>query len=778
VALSNYLTRWFDAICAVINLPVSVSNTTQSCARTQRGNLEKGGEMKSITTRGGVALLLFIVMLSAVVTVGQPTTWAQSATPTPVEAAAEADETVVTTGQPTYTVPFLAEWLASPHADLTAEAFLHWNEEEPPEVPANCARCHSTPGYQDYLGADGTAAGVVDRAHPTGTVVECAACHNPVASSLISVTFPSSATVAVNDPSARCMVCHQGRASTVQVQAAIERAGLTDQPDTPSADLGFVNIHYYAAAASLYGSEAHGGFEFPDQSYQPKFDHVAGYQSCADCHNPHTLEVKVEECATCHDGVTSIEELRDVRMQGSLRDYDGDGDLEEGIFYEIEGLREQLYQAIQLYAGETLTQSIVYDPATYPYFFIDTNANGVADEEEINGDNRYNSWTPRLLQAAYNYQTSLKDPGAFAHNAKYHIQLLFDSIEVLNEQLAEPVDLAQAQRNDAGHFDPTQEAFHRFLTDDEVLTPAGCAKCHSAGGLPFTLENQVTVAMPSTGGLQCTTCHQELQEFTLRPVAEVTFPSGATVSFEEDEAASNLCLNCHQGRESSFSINAAIIRAAVGDDEVSEELRFVNPHYFAAGATLFGGEVSGAYQYEGQSYVGRNEHVGRYNTCAECHNVHALTVQTAECADCHEYEELSEIRDEDDEIDWDGDGDVTEGIASEIGTIHEALLTAIYTYAADTLGAPLVYAPANYPYWYNDTNANGEADADEINRDNQYASWTPTLLRAAYNYQYVSKDPGAFAHNSRYVLQVLQDSLAAIGGEEAVAGMTRPEAEE
>jgi hypothetical protein len=724
----------------------------------------------------GLACLLLIGVVSAYATVGQTATWAQATTPTPE--AEEEEVTVVTTAPLTVEVPFLADWLASPHADITAEAFIHWNEDDPSEVPQQCARCHSTPGYRDYLGADGTEAGVVESAHITGTVVECVACHNPQASSLTTVTFPSNAAVAVEDASARCMLCHQGRASMEQVLAAVDEAGLTEQPDTPSGDLSFINIHYYAAAASLFGSQAHGGFEFPDRRYQPKFEHVEGYESCADCHNPHTLEVRVNECSTCHEGVSSVEALRDVRMQGSLRDYDGDGDIEEGIYYELEGLQEKLYQAIQLYAGETLTQSIVYDPAQHPYFFIDSNGNGTVDEGEASPDNRYNAWTPRLLEAAYNYQTSLKDPGAFAHNAKYHIQLLYDSIESLNEVVAEPIDMTQAQRNDAGHFDPTQEAFHHFSTDDEELTPANCAKCHTAGGLPMTLEHGTTIGLPSTGSLQCTTCHMELQDFTLREVQEVTFPSGATVAFEEDEAASNLCLNCHQGRESTFSVDAAIIRAGVGNDEVSDLLRFVNPHYFAAGATLFGSEASGAYQYEGQEYVGRNEHVGRYDTCSECHNVHALTVEREECADCHEYQELTDIRDEDDETDWDGDGDNVEGVAHEIETIHEQLLAAIQSYAADTLDAPIAYSPANYPYWYYDTNVNGEADADEINGDNRYPNWTPTLLRAAYNYQYVSKDPGAFAHNNRYILQILQDSLAAIGGEEAVAGMTRPLATE
>jgi hypothetical protein len=45
-------------------------------------------------------------------------------------------------------------------------------------------------------------------------------------------------------------------------------------------------------------------------------------------------------------------------------------------------------------------------------------------------------------------------------------------------------------------------------------------------------------------------------------------------------------------------------------------------------------------------------------------------------------------------------------------------------------------------------------------------------LKAAYNYQYAQKDPGAFAHNAKYVLQVLYDSLEDIGAD--VSGMTRP----
>ena len=55
--------------------------------------------------------------------------------------------------------------------------------------------------------------------------------------------------------------------------------------------------------------------------------------------------------------------------------------------------------------------------------------------------------------------------------------------------------------------------------------------------------------------------------------------------------------------------------------------------------------------------------------------------------------------------------------------------------------------PEVYPYFFNDNNGNGEADKDEAKFPNRYKSWTPRLMKAAYNYQFVTKDPGAFAHN-------------------------------
>jgi hypothetical protein len=665
-------------------------------------------------------------------------------------------------------VPFQDEWVNSSHADTAAEAFNHWNEDDPKEVPASCAQCHSTPGYQDYVGADGSPVGSVENSAPIGTVVECVACHNAGTALLTSVTFPSGAEITNLGPEARCMVCHQGRASKVQIDSALTELGITENLDTPTDGLRFINIHYYAAAATLYGTETKGGYEYEGKVYETKNNHVAGYDTCIGCHSPHTLIPKVDECKVCHQNVNGLEDLKDIRMQGSLVDYDGDGDISEGIAYEIEGLEGMLLQAIQAYGAEVAGSPITYDQATYPYFFIDTNGDGQTSQDETASGNAYASWTGRLIKAAYNYQTAIKDPGNFAHSSKYIIELLYDSIQDLNTMLSTPVDLSSAHRIDAGHFAGSQEAFRHWDADGEV--PATCVKCHDGGGLPFFLTNGTTIAMEPTNGLTCATCHNDLTTYTRYESAEVTFPSGAAL--DTGSLDSNLCINCHQGRESTVSVDAAIAKAGVGDNVVSDALGFRNPHYFAAGATLFGTEAKGAYEFAGQVYNGRFMHVEAFNTCTECHDSHALRVNVESCSTCHANvqteADLHNIRIGSAD-DYDGDGNTTEGIAMEIEGLQEALYTAIQAYATSTTGNGIVYNGAVYPYFFVDANGDGLADPGDTE---SYASWTPNLLRAAYNYQWVVKDPGAFAHNANYIMQILFDSIQAVGG--STDGLTRP----
>lgn len=174
-------------------------------------------------------------------------------------------------------------------------------------------------------------------------------------------------------------------------------------------------------------------------------------------------------------------------------------------------------------------------------------------------------------------------------------------------------------------------------------------------------------------------------------------------------------------------------------------------------------------------------HAEEVQTCTDCHRPHSGTFRVNICQDCHEDVEEQEdvlfIRLEPegvDAVDYDGDGDAEEPIRDEVMALEDALLAEIQKYATETAGTPIIYESHTHPYWYIDGNGNGVVDEGEVTGDTRYVTWTPTLLQAAYNYQYIQKDPGVFAHNGDYALQILYDSLEAIGGPEAVANFTRP----
>ena len=110
------------------------------------------------------------------------------------------------------------------------------------------------------------------------------------------------------------------------------------------------------------------------------------------------------------------------------------------------------------------------------------------------------------------------------------------------------MDIAKAVRNDAGHFDGTAVSRSAHW-DAEGAVPADCAKCHSAGGLPEFLESGGTVAVTSNGsvvttgvgeqptanGLACTTCHNDLTKFTVRPGHQCAVPQRQEPHLQQGE---------------------------------------------------------------------------------------------------------------------------------------------------------------------------------------------------------------------------------------------------
>ncbi|OGA83611.1 MAG: hypothetical protein A3G27_15070 [Betaproteobacteria bacterium RIFCSPLOWO2_12_FULL_66_14] len=318
------------------------------------------------------------------------------------------------------------------HLNRDGKAFHYWDKQK--EIPAVCARCHAREGVPEYLKTGKNAP-----AQHVKNAFACTNCHADMVTyerhKVSKVTFPSGVTVDSGDNNKNlCMTCHQGRESTASVNKAL--AGMA--ADTPNPKLNFIHVHYFPAGATLYGGEAKVGYEYAGKKYVGRFKHTAGVDTCTACHEVHTGEVRVELCGSCHQGIKA--DPKNIRMAGK-GDFNGDG-REDSMAREIESQKAALYAAIQQYASAAGGSAIAFTPDGHPYWYTDTNGNGQIDKEEFNPKNNYKAYTPRLMQAIYNYTYVLRDPGAPYHNGRYAGQLLYDSLESLNASGKASVNMA------------------------------------------------------------------------------------------------------------------------------------------------------------------------------------------------------------------------------------------------------------------------------------------------------------------------------------------------
>ncbi len=319
-----------------------------------------------------------------------------------------------------------------------------------------------------------------------------------------------------------------------------------------------------------------------------------------------------------------------------------------------------------------------------------------------------------------------------------------------------------------GHFDRNAQPFHDWDNVKEI--PAVCARCHGANSLPeYLKEGKNTPAPHVKNGFACTNCHADLLTYARHTVAKVTFPSGVTVDSGNNDA--NLCMTCHQGRESTASVNKAI--AGLAPDSPDPKLAFLHVHYFPAGASIYGTEAKVGYEYDGKKYVGRFAHMPNVSTCTGCHAPHDGEVKIDRCGGCHDgiktVADLANIR-MSTRGDFDGNGK-EEGLAREIAGLQSQLYAAILTYSKNVGGTQIAFTKAAFPYWYADSNGNGRIDPEEMKMANKYTAYTPRLMQAVFNYTYSVRDPGAAYHNGRYVLQLLYDSLDSLAAS-GKAGVT------
>ena len=327
------------------------------------------------------------------------------------------------------------KWAKSGHADLHAASFTHEFSD------GACLRCHSGIGFAAYVDPTNTA-------YPSWTppstdisphFITCNACHDAVGyptmknkrlrttgnialTSGSAGTFVQDAVLDAGD-SASCIVCHQGAESGWSLFKAMKSKGVDpyDGKDEVMTGTAFVNSHYAAAGAMLFSQK---GYEFRGKTYSngllfhqlplctgchmaPSADEDLGGHTF---HMSHNGRMNSAVCQSCHPGLTDFESFRLY-----ARDMDGDGSA-ENIKDEIDGLKE-------LIIGELKNADIYYNPNAYPYFFK------VPSPQIV--PNRVTSWRESQLEAAFNLNFVEKEPGAYAHNFKYAVQILRDSYEVL-----------------------------------------------------------------------------------------------------------------------------------------------------------------------------------------------------------------------------------------------------------------------------------------------------------------------------------------------------------
>ena len=307
-------------------------------------------------------------------------------------------------------------WARSGHADYLDAGIGGYgdrrnrndNTVEPYNSVSNaaCVPCHTGEGYVASLAGQPATAHFIPPTEKNS--LSCVTCHDsgaPAANRHVrqvgNVIFPSGLSAADGGNSKVCFKCHAGRKSKASVDAAVPSGGVFS--------FGDVDPHFLPAAAILYGPKAQGGYEYPGKSYFFNVSH--SLPSCTGCHmsagpsgnwnlGGHTVAMKIgtalntTECVQCHGAVASFDVLRNDR---------------QGTLTSLLALLETTLAAKGV---------VKADPFVAPYFT--------------------NITTSAQLRAAYNCRFVSSDPGAHVHNWWYAAQLLYDSLNDLDNTVVFP----------------------------------------------------------------------------------------------------------------------------------------------------------------------------------------------------------------------------------------------------------------------------------------------------------------------------------------------------
>ncbi len=312
----------------------------------------------------------------------------------------------------------------------------------------------------------------------------------------------------------------------------------------------------------------------------------------------------------------------------------------------------------------------------------------------------------------------------------------------------------------SGHADSESMAFRDWdnASNPNATVQDRCASCHSTEGFTEYLTTNVrTIANPPLAvdnmGITCDACHSDEAKAAME-AGKVTFTASGQDATGLEGKSATLCGQCHQGRTYEGNVDTSIAKSATPTkpDVISDKITVVNPHYRAAFAAIKASKSQIGYNYDSVLVPHADSTHPGGTDCASCHNQHSTAVDIGRngksCQPCHQFTSTSDV----------------EALNAVIPSLEAELLSTIKAYAADDTTtdadgntkakACIAYDDATYPYWLKDSDCDGNADDPAAT----YASFTPRLIKACYNYTVSKKDPGGFAHNGGYIASLLTAS--------------------
>jgi hypothetical protein len=329
---------------------------------------------------------------------------------------------------------------------------------------------------------------------------------------------------------------------------------------------------------------------------------------------------------------------------------------------------------------------------------------------------------------------------------------------------------------------------------------ADCVRCHTATGyISYLADKSIAPAYGGTSKkegkevLACNACHTDYS-YARRSAGQVTaYYNKSTASKMRiripvtypDIGESNLCLNCHVGREIGQVIKELANPAKTENKLITPSgaynfanAGFENSHYLSAGATIF--KTSGFEFYSSPYYnfphghdeigIANFNNTGTSGPCITCHmkpsnhsfspvtkdisgKITALTSPACNNALCH-------------------NGNMTADRLESLNGLYNAAMQALNVLLqGDVLPGNSNKSKRKYcyqstnPYFYyvlTDTLTTSRVTDwltyDSLN--NPILNTGPNNMGAAFNYNLLIREPGAFAHNDIYAKRLIYDSIS------------------